>query len=324
MTRQVERVKYAFGSIQALAGTPETLVLGDVLRTQNAQFMLYDGNSQERADDGPAGVDPTIRTREHNTFTADIEMAGAGTGTPNVNPNLALDLFFRAAGYDYTDVATVGSESRTYTLTTDFASHEFATLRLERPMDIATTYDCRAIGSLAIADGIPTISSTFKGRFVDIANDSGQLIVPGVLPTYVQQARALPMNQTNTPTLTLDGVAVCLTDFSLDNFGFDLVVDDSYTCDGFQLSRVVQTGTITIIAPDIAVKDFYALAKTGGAIQEVPFAWTQGTAITNRFYATSSAVQILPGITSSGASSGGFQTLSMPVKFFDPLEWKLG
>ena len=80
----------------------------------------------------------------------------------------------------------------------------------------------------------------------------------------------IPVNDTNTPTLTLHGYAAVMSEFSLDQ-GNKLVYRNVVGEESIQINDRAPSGSITIDEPAIATKDFFTIAEnhTPGAFQMV-------------------------------------------------------
>ena len=99
----------------------------------------------------------------------------------------------------------------------------------------------------------------------------------------------LPANTTNTPTFTLHGFAGVLSEVNL-NLNNDTRLRDYVGADTIEIIDRAPAGSITIEAPALGTKDFFAIVKAGiiGALQII-----HGTAVGNKLTVDAPAVQLM-------------------------------
>ncbi len=256
-----------YGTAPTMAGSDAVLVMNDLeLNPLQMELvtrdLLYPHVSNR----------PRLVTQRMGAISFSFELTGSGTA--GTAPRVGL--FFRAAGYSETIVA---STSVTYApIGTGFESlcidahhggkrHRLTGVRGNIEVQLETNRP-------------PTGKFTGMGFYstpTDIANPS---------QTYSAQAAPVVVNSDNTPTVSVFGYAACLQSFSF-NSGRTPKLDQRAGCTKQVRIDDVRSpeGEVLVESPTIAAKDFFSDAanQTAGTIS-----WTHGTTAGNIISHTSS------------------------------------
>lgn len=202
------------------------------------------------------GAKPSILVGERMNLSFGVELAGAGAAgdVPAYGPLL------RAAGLAETidagvnveyDPVSTGEESATLYFHLDGLRHK------------ATGGRCEA-GLRINAEAIPQFRFSFTG--LHVAPDDAAL--PAVDFTAFQ--KPVPVSDDNTPTFTLHGHSAVMRSLEL-NLGNDIQHRNLVNSRSVLLVDRTSNGRVSIEAPLLATKDYFAIAKasTLGAMQLV-------------------------------------------------------
>lgn len=194
----------------------------------------------------------------------DVEIAGSGTaGTAPRWSSL-----MQACGFSETIVATT---SVTYApISTAFKS---VTLYCFADSVVHKIVGCRGTWSMSLEVGeIPKISFEFTGLYMP-PTDQAQ---PAV--TFSNQADPVIMNSSNTSVLQVHGYAACMSAFSLELSNETPFRQLAGCTQEIMITDRKPEGEVTIEAPTIAAKDYFAAASSQNLGQ---FSWTHGTVAGN-------------------------------------------
>lgn len=272
--------KAILAKIEGTEDTDSTPDGSNFIRTKNCQINIYDGDTYAPAYDGDGGRDrPEYRTNEHNTLSFDVDATGSGVaGTPP-----AHGLLLRACGLKETIDPGVSVVYQLEDTLQDSVSVYF--LRGEK--QLYRTTGVRGKLGMALTDRVPDFKfSEFKGSY------HRPEVPGGIVPALSNQADAVPLSTDNTQILTFDGEALCLSDFSIDSFGNSVSRNDYVGCRGTGLSPESSRGSMTILAPDLATKNWFQAAESHQGLNKVPFALSHGP-VGNNLGLTCTEVQAL-------------------------------
>jgi len=282
-----------------------------ILVEEDAESRRYEGNRVERnVRRDELGNKEQINVNPHAGFSFAVEAAGSGAaGDRPAYGDLLL-----ACGFDETVSAGVD-------------------VTYQHPSDKS---DLRNADSVSIYDFRPEISqrqiSTGIRGSVELAFDRenfGRFRFTDMLGSYNQPANAsppagidfdsmfnapLPFTFDNVPTLTLDGHAGGVTQLSV-NFALQVVRLNVPGTKETRLTDVLPAGQLTMLAPDITTKNFFAQAEShGGTVTNVVLALTVGSSAGEIIKLDSSKVNI-GNITETDVE--GDLAFQMDLRFID-------
>ncbi len=242
----------AYGTAAALTGTNAVLAT-------NVEITPLAGETVSRElQHAHYGASPEIPVNTHQTLAFRVELAGSGTaGTAP-----AWGLLLRGCGMsetvdapnkevEYAPVSS-GESSLTLSLNIDGQLHQLKGSRGTFTLEINPSQ-------------IPYLNFTFTGLWTAPSS------VAAVTPSYTSWKDPLPASHTNTPTAQLHGTDVTLSAMTYDHG--NEVVHRSVIGSANQVLIVnrAPSGNITIDAPALSAKNFFAAAKgaTTGALKIV-------------------------------------------------------
>ena len=198
-----------------------------------------------------------ILAETHVEVTLEVELAGSGAaGTVPRFSNLLL-----SCG---TELTTVSSTSNTYTP----ISSTFPSSTLWFYVDGQRHKVTGARGSFAInaeVSAIPTITFNFTGIYV----------APGAsanpTPNYGAQASPVIFNKDNTTAFQLHTYAGALQSFSYDNANQITYRELVGGTKEVLITERSPNGSVTIEAPPLGTKDYFAIANTSGGTGNLTF-----------------------------------------------------
>ncbi len=273
--------KFLLAQIETTEGTNPGLDGADVIRTKNLQAVIYDGDTNSPEYDGDGGrYRPDIRTNYHNTLSCEVDAAGSGAaGTAP-----AFGSLLRACGMAETVAAGVSVSYQVEDTNQDSVSLMFVR---GDSQEVETTGARGELG-FRINNGIPEfVISNMKGTYhrpVDMA--------AAYTVAYANQEKAVPISADNTTTITLGGVALCIADLSIANFGQTVSRQDYVNCNSTRLVPGPVQGSMTILAPDIATKNWFTDAESHLTITEQVFSMVHGTTAGNIVSLDAQKVQV--------------------------------
>lgn len=242
------------GKVETTYGTDATPEGGDAVKASNLELRPFVADEVERAFvEQTLGAQPTIPTGINVQLTFSVELAAGGTaGTaPGYAPLL------KACGMSET--LTVDTDA-VYKPVSD--AGDSATLHANIDGNLHKLVGARGTFELTIENGLPQLRFTFTGLYTAPSATA--------LPTadFSAYQDALPISNANTPTFTLHGYAAVVRSLSI-SFGNEIQHEDLINSESVDRTDRQTTGSITINAPPLGSKDFFAIAKdvTLGALQ---------------------------------------------------------
>lgn len=245
-----------------------------MLVEEDAEARRYEGNRVERnVRRAELGNKEQINVNPHVGFQFSVEAAASGTaGTaPGYGPLLL------ACGFDETVNAG-----------TDVTYQHPASKSDLRGADSVSIYDYRPeVGQLQKATGVRgSVALTFDrenfGRF-QFSDMLGSYNQPeaGTPPSGIDFDSVfnapLPFTFDNVPTLTLDGYAGGVTQLNVD-FAVQVTRLNVPNLKETRLTDVLPAGQVTVMAPDIGTKNFFAQAEShGGSVSNIVLALEVGS-----------------------------------------------
>lgn len=233
--------KRVYSKIQAALGTAETPVGTDVVKTMNAEYNVYEGETAElNYDVDGAGNSETINLGPEDTFSADLALISSGTAG-DAPP---MDSLLRACGLNATVDPGVDIQYSVIDIITN--ATEAVTLWQLRGNKKYSMYD--AMGNM----GFELKSKQFP-KFM-FNNFVGVHIPPAVqaeiVPDLTGWVNSVPMTKNNTPTVEIGGVQFCVDELTFD-LGNTIETHDRSGCSGAQITERSPTAKMVIEAPDI-------------------------------------------------------------------------
>ena len=256
------------GKTVVLAGTETvygTAVVGVPMRAFGVTLNPQNGDDLAREDEQPFyGSREKIKTNMHSGLDLSIYIDGAGTagGIPIYAPLL------QGCGFAVTQ--NIGVDCIFTPVT---GNEDSISLRCHYDkMNHLLTGSRGACIFKFNAGSYPSINFKYLGQY----NAPTTSAPPGIDWSAWQKPKGVDCQ--NTPIVTIDGLAVPLINFELDQGG-TVSADCIPNANGIFIEDRESKGTIEIYAPDdLATKDFFALALAGTA---VPVVVEQGTVAGN-------------------------------------------
>lgn len=237
-----------YAKLETVYGTAVALVAADAIQTHGAKVMPLEGSTVKHDFDGQTfGNDGDVHVGTHVKVEFDVELAGSGTaGTaPKYGPLL------KACQMTETIVATT---SVTYTPASN--STDSLTMYFQLDGQRHALRGARGTYTLKLdSQGLPYLHFTFTGLWVTPAS------VADIVPNFAGWQRARPVTFTNTPTVTLHGLASVYKNFSYDHKNDVQHFDNP----GEEMVEIVDRkpdGQVSLLAPAISVKDYFTTARS--------------------------------------------------------------
>lgn len=239
------------------------------------------------------GADTTVQVTAYKSMTFFVPLSGVATAgaSPGVTDLLRMcaTSVTTAAGVK-TTFAPISSGLESGTIYANIDGIKHVSLGVRGNAEI--TVD---------AKGLPAWKFDLKGSFVPLVDEA--------LPTGVVYTRfltQLPVNKTNT-TLTLDGISVAASSFSL-NMGLQVNKEDLINVDEVDISGRESTASVTFRSEALSVRDWVGLHRTR---TQVAMVLTHGQAATNKVRIAAPRAEI--GKPSYG-DSNGMQMITLPLR----------
>lgn len=265
--------------------------------TKNLTINPYEGNTVTRDIDRDAlGNDVEINTAPNVTVSFDVELAGSGTaGTaPGYGPLL------RACGLSET--VTPDTDVTYQPVSEGFESAAFY---FQQSGQLHKVTGCRGSVKFNLAKGsLPSMSFSFTGLYHDPVTQAA----PTGLDTTAFQV-PLPVNSVNT-TLSIASFAAKAESVDVD-MANNVVFRDVIGSRSVIITDRAPAGSMTIEAPDLATKNFFAASASHSGITLHPLSVVHGKTAGQIVELSAPTVQ-LSGI--SMGDSDGLLTYSMNTR----------
>lgn len=268
--------KLLLAQVETTEDTDEFGGTGDatkVIDTIDLQVQRYEGPRVTRE------VDRHLvgNAEEINASPRAIMSCGVyatGFGGPAGAPAL-YSVLLRGAGFSETYDSTAGSETVTYEL----ADSGFESLTLYDYRQDVTLWQkiTGARGSAAFTMGAGQLPRFNFSSFIGSYFKPDAQNAPGPIDWSAWSDRpVLPMTKDNTPTLTIDGFAAKCNQIDVD---WAMAVNrvDLTNFRSTLLTDRAPTGSFTIIAPDIATKNFFTSLESHSGVTKIPISLIHGT-----------------------------------------------
>lgn len=302
--------KLLLAKIEVTYDTDPTPDDTNAIETMDLETARYEGDRTAReVDRQTLGGYEQININPHAGFTFGVPLASSGAaGTAP-----AHGILWQACGFD--EVVDVGVDVQ-YQLAAnqaDLLAADSVTMwdyRAQANMAQKAT-GCRGKTMITMASGeLPKIEfSDFLGTY----NRPAALATPTVA-SWAGWMTELPFTKDNVPTLTLDTVSACTESFSID-FGQQVARRNLPGCQQSVITGYEVTGSMTIVAPDISVKNWFEKAESHSVVNKLPFSLVYGTVAGGIVEISASEVQI-SNIT-EGESNEGDLAYTFDLSFLD-------
>jgi hypothetical protein len=302
--------KLALAKIEATYGVDPTPDDTNAIETMDLEMLRYEGDTQTRdVDRQSLGGKAQINTNPHTSTSFKVPFAGSGTlGTAPAHGDI-----WRACGFDETIVAATSVAYQLPELQGDLSA-----------ADSVSIWDYRSQAGMAQKStgvrGKNMINMERGGLpYIEFSNMMGSYNQPITLATptgidWTAWRTELPFTSANVPVLTLDSVSACVQSFSID-FGQTVGRRNLPNCDQTIISGYETVGSMTIVAPTLATKNWFATQESHNGVTLVPLALTYGTAAGDVITIAAASVQVMN--ISEGESDEGDLTLDFDLSFID-------
>ena len=228
----------------------------NTIRTNNLNVDPFNNTGIERnLDRAILGAQPRIHAGIHGGMQFNIEVAGSGTSGVSISA-AKWSPILQAMGFAEDVITTVSQERVEYKP----VSGSFSSLTMHGHFDGQkhAFVGARGSGILQLSPlAIPYLQATFLGLFVDPAAATDPT---GDFTGWVDPN---PVDNTNTPTVDIDGYGATMLDFSC-NFGNVFAYRNVVGDESVEITDRNMVGSIRVDAPPLATKDFFAKAKANG------------------------------------------------------------
>lgn len=261
--------KFMLAKTEAVEDTYEVMVGSDAVLTSNLEVQVYQGSRISRDFDSDSlGASEEINVNPHNVLSFDVEAQGSGAA--GTEP--AYDNLLAAVGLEGTVDAGV---SVTYApISASFETASLGFLRLQDDADQMLIKTTGVLGNMSLnlsAGEFPKFNfSNMMGSYYTPSQISA---ITAVTSDYVAPAA---VTKDNTPTVTLDSVATCMSSFTVD-LGNQIARRDAPNCRATILSDRNVTGTITVKAVDLSTKNYFTDLESHATVSTVPIIVVHGT-----------------------------------------------
>jgi len=289
------RKRFILAKIEDTYGTDPTPTAGlNAILTTGLQRTIYDGNTVERnLDRATLGLDEQINTGPFARVEFGVELAGSGTAgdAPAWGPLL------RACGFAETVSASTDVE---YAPVSE--DYESVTIYYDQDGERQIIKGCRGSVRLMTSPGaIPMLMFTFIGFY------ARPTAITAVTPDVSSFIVPLPVNNTNTPTCTLDAYDAIVQAMEIDWAGETPYQNFVNLEEVFIVDRA-PAGNMTLLAPRIGTKNMFELMESNSGVTKSALTMVHGITAGNIVTIAAPKVQ-LSGITETDINGElGYQT----------------
>lgn len=290
--------KLLLAGIEGSYGTDPTLDATNAIETQDLEMLRYEGDRIEReVDRSTLGGVEQVNSLPHTNTSFNVDFAGSGAaGTAPLWGELMRACGFNETvnvGVDVTYILAATADELNASDSVSFYDYRAQANKMQ------VTSGCRGANEISMSTSeLPKIMFTdFIGSYLTPAQ--------GTEPSGIDWSGWLAANAftfDNVPVITLDNIAACTEAFNI-NFGQSVSRRNAPNCESTVISDYNVTGGMTIVAPDIAVVNWWQKQESHSGITKYPFALTIGTVAGNIMKIECPEVQIIN--TVEGESSQG-------------------
>lgn len=289
------RKRFILAKIETTYGTdPTPAAATNAILTTGLTRTIYDGNTVERnLDRSTLGLDEQINTGPFARLEFGVEIAGSGTA----GDAPAWGVLLRMCGFDETLTAETDAE---YAPVSE--DYESGTIYYDQDGERQIIKGCRGSVRFVMNPGaIPMMMFTFIGFYAKPA-----AITP-VTPDVSSFLTPLPVNNTNTPTCTLDAYDVILNALEID-WAAETPYQNFVNLEEVFIVDRAPAGNMTLLAPRIGTKDMFALMESNNGVTKSAFTLVHGTEAGNIVTLAAPKMQ-LSGMTETDINGElGYQT----------------
>ncbi|OUR89881.1 hypothetical protein A9Q81_20705 [Gammaproteobacteria bacterium 42_54_T18] len=238
--------KLLLAKIETIYGVDASPGATNAILAKDVELTPLEAEALERGLVKPhLGADESIISGEHVLISFKVEYQGSGT--PGTAP--AWNPLVRACGFAETITAATSVE---YDLAAN--NYESTTIYFNMGKNLHAMKGTRGNVKLTLEKGIPYLEFNFIGLWVDPTE------VAPVIPDWTAWQKPTPTGAGRTSGFTLNGFAAKPYKLSLD-VGQDVKFIETLTTQSIDINERKASGSISIEAPDLSVKDFFSDAK---------------------------------------------------------------
>lgn len=282
----------------------------NAMETMDLEMERYAGDRVAReVDRQTLGGKEQVNVLPHTNSSFNIPFASSGTeGTPP-----AWGVLLKACGFDETINASTDVQYQLVATAAELAACDSVAFYDHRSQanQIQHSLGCRGKCGIMMGEGeLP------KFEFSDFIGSYEQPVAGGepVGIDWSNWLTELAFTKDNVPEITLDSISACTSAFAID-FGQNVSRRNLPNCESTVISDYDVTGTMTIVAPDVSVTNWWAKHESHNGVILYPFALTLGTVAGKIMRITSAEVQVIS--ITEGESTQGDLTLEFELAFID-------
>ena len=304
--------KLLLAKLELSYGTDPTPDNSSAIETMDLEQERYAGDRVERSvDHHTLGGKEQTNVLPHTNTSFNVPFAGSGVaGTPPLWGEI-----MRACGFDETVNAAVDVVYQLAANADDLSNCDsvaFYDYRSQANM-VQHSLGCRGKNMIEMGEGeLPRIAfSDFIGSYLTPSDEAE--------PTGIDWSgwlSELPFTRDNLPVLTLDAISACTSAFTID-FGQEVSRRNLPNCESTVISNYNVVGTMSIVAPDVAVTNWWEKSQSHQGITLYPFALQLGTVAGNILKIDCAEVQVVS-MTEEESNQGDLQ-YSMELAFIGPV-----
>lgn len=246
-----------------------------ILIEEDAESRRYEGNRIERnVRRDTIGNKEQVNVNPHAAFNFAVEAAGSGAAgdAPAYGPLLL------ACGFDETIQAGVDVQYQHPSSKSDLRNSDSVTIYDYRPEVTQHQISTGIRGSTALVFDRENFGRFRFSNLLGSYNQPVSASPPSGIDYDALFNAPLPFTFDNVPTLTIDAFASAVAQLNID-FALAVTRLNIPGLKETRLTDVLPGGQVTIVAPDIGTKNFFAKAEShGGTINNVVFALQVGNA----------------------------------------------
>lgn len=249
------RKQVLFAKLEATYGVDPTPTGSDALVIGGLSVTPYDGDRVQREiDKVTLGIDEEYNVAPRTAVTFSVELAASGDKT--VAPKWGKLL--RACGFKETQDTGASQEKTVYTPVD--SAFESITLYYEQDGQMQKVHGARGTVKFALTEkGLPKMEFTFTGSYQQPAAGS-------ITPDFSGWQQPLPVTEANTPVWDVHGYSAIGSALNVD-MAVNVVHGNRPGEEKFAITDRQATGDVTVKAPDLASKNFFAAVEShAGAV----------------------------------------------------------
>ncbi|MCV6589443.1 MAG: hypothetical protein OIF57_10490 [Marinobacterium sp.] len=268
-------LKSLYVKLEAVEGQPETLSPADVVEVRNLSMEPYVGDRLTKDLDRMSfGSQEEYNVNPHRSFSFEVLLAAAGEASKAP----AWGRLLRICGFKETIDATAGAEVVTYNVIS--GDCDSAHFEVRRPLKGDTTRH-QQYRSNGVRGSWSLELSAKQWPLLKFDNLLGSHVPVAKVPNLAVDSSAwkdpVAVTNDNTPKIQMDGYDLVMQSFSVSG-GLNVVRRNLPGEQRTVSSGRDITGTITVKAPDLDDRDFFADVESHQGITLLPIEIRHGTA----------------------------------------------